>query len=102
MVITDGLENASREFTRDKVFAMTEERRQAGWAFVFLGADQDAFAEATAIGVAGANAAPWQKSKAGVAAMYDKLSRTTAAHRDKPMAQRRADADRFYEEEPGE
>jgi hypothetical protein len=34
--------------------------------------------------------------------MYDKLSRHTTAHRAKPMAQRKADADRFYEDETGE
>ena len=103
VIITDGLENASREFTREKVLAMTEERRQAGWAFVFLGADQDAFAEGTRIGVAGANAANWDKTKAGVAMMYDKLSRQTTMHRAKAAAMRKQDADRFYEEDkPGE
>jgi len=102
VIITDGLENASREFTRDQVFAMTEERRQAGWAFVFLGADQDAYAEGTRVGVAGANTAGWVKTKAGVAMMYDKLSRRTTDHRAKPAAMRKADADRFMEEEPGE
>jgi len=98
VIITDGLENASREFTREKVLAMTEERRQAGWAFVFLGADQDAFAEGTRVGVAGANTAGWVKTKAGVAEMYETLSRRTSDHRAKPAAMRKADADRFYEE----
>jgi len=102
VIITDGLENASREFTRDQVFAMTEERRQAGWVFVFLGADQDAYAEGTRVGVAAANTAGWVKTKAGVAMMYDKLSRRTSDHRAKPAAVRKADADRFMEEEPGE
>jgi Mg-chelatase subunit ChlD len=102
VVVTDGLENASTEFTRQGLFDLIEQRRRAGWVFVFLGADQNAYAEGTAIGVSGANAAPWQKSKAGVAAMYAKLSRTTAAHRHKPAAVRKQDADRFYEEESGE
>lgn len=34
--VTDGLENASREFTRDLVFKMIAERRARGWELVFL------------------------------------------------------------------
>jgi len=33
--------------------------------------------------------------------MYDKRTRQTNLHRAKPPAQRKADADRFYEEDPG-
>jgi Mg-chelatase subunit ChlD len=102
VVVTDGLENASREFTRPGLFELIEHRRHAGWVFVFLGADQDAYEEGTGLGVAGANAAPWFKTKAGAAAMYDKLSRQTTIHRGKAAAMRKMDADRFYEKEPGE
>jgi hypothetical protein len=43
-VITDGFENASREFTRSQVFHMvTHQREKYGWEFIFLGADIDAW-----------------------------------------------------------
>jgi len=104
VIVTDALENASREFTRPGVFDLIEQRRQAGWVFVFLGADQDAYEEGTRIGVAGANAAAWVKTAPDVAQMWGKLSRTTSVHREKAAAIRKAEADLFYqegEEKPG-
>ncbi|MGC1184059.1 MAG: vWA domain-containing protein [Candidatus Dormiibacterota bacterium] len=43
IIQTDGLENASREYTQQQVFQMVGERRERGWDFVFLGADVDAY-----------------------------------------------------------
>jgi hypothetical protein len=52
VVITDGQENASREFTREQVQKMIHEKQEAdGWDFVFLSADLSAIAEAGDIGV---------------------------------------------------
>jgi uncharacterized protein YegL len=51
MITTDGLENASREFTAEKVKAMIEERKSQGWEFVFLGANIDAVETAAAFGI---------------------------------------------------
>lgn len=52
VIITDGHENASREFTRERVFEMiTHQREVYGWDFVFLGANQDAIAAGASIGV---------------------------------------------------
>ena len=81
---------------------MIEERRQKGWVFVFLGADQDAYAEGTGLGVAGPNAAGWEKTKAGVQKAWGDLAHSTSAHRAKPRPQRHAEADIFYEERTGE
>jgi hypothetical protein len=50
--MTDGQENASREYTRDQVFRMITRQREAySWEFAFLAAGQDAFEEAQAIGI---------------------------------------------------
>ena len=99
VVITDGLENASREHDRASIFAMVEQRRRDGWVFVFLGADQDAYAEGTRMGVAGTNAAAWVKSPAGVKKMYDDLNYSSAQYRDKVAAQRQREADQFHQEQ---
>lgn len=98
VVITDGLENASREHSRASIFAMVEQHRRDGWVFVFLGADQDAFAEGARIGMARTNSAEWQKSKAGVRKMYDDLEYSTSQHRAKAAAARKAEADIFHQE----
>jgi hypothetical protein len=52
VVGTDGLENASHEYTLAQVKDMiTEQREKYGWQVVFIGADIDAFAEAGSMGV---------------------------------------------------
>lgn len=56
MIITDGGENASREFGRDAIRQMIERQQgQYSWQFVYLGANQNAFAEAGNIGIKTAN-----------------------------------------------
>lgn len=51
VIITDGEENASREFDRDAIFKMIHEREQRGWTFTYLGADQDAWGIGMTIGL---------------------------------------------------
>lgn len=48
---TDGKENASREHTRAELKALIEKKREEGWLFTFLGAGEEAFAQATTLGV---------------------------------------------------
>jgi Mg-chelatase subunit ChlD len=50
-VVTDGLENSSREWTRDAVMAAVKDRIDAGWHFTFIGANQDAIQEGERLGV---------------------------------------------------
>lgn len=51
-IMTDGLENASREFTRPQVKAMiTEQTNAYGWQFMYMGANQDAVEVGTSLGV---------------------------------------------------
>lgn len=47
-IITDGMENASREHTTAEMTRLIEKKQGDGWEFVFLGANQDAFATASA------------------------------------------------------
>ncbi|MEV3986585.1 vWA domain-containing protein [Nonomuraea sp. NPDC049758] len=52
VILTDGEENASREWrSRRQIRRMIEDLRKKGWTFIFLGADQDAFAAADDIGI---------------------------------------------------
>jgi len=51
-IMTDGLENSSREFSRDKIKEMVETQTDKfKWEFIFLGANMDAIGEGNAIGV---------------------------------------------------
>lgn len=52
VILTDGLENASKEHTKDSIRKLLTDRQDnKGWLVTFLGADVDAFAEAGSIGI---------------------------------------------------
>jgi Mg-chelatase subunit ChlD len=53
VVVTDGMENASREYTTQQVKAMVEEQTgKWGWTFLYLAANVDAFATGAGYGFA--------------------------------------------------
>src|SRR5437588_9726024 len=71
VILTDGLENASRTYTREQVFEIIHHQREAyGWEFVFLGANQDAILEAARIGIAPDAALTFAASGAGSEAAF--------------------------------
>lgn len=52
VIYTDGVENASKEFTRNRIFEMiTHQKEKYNWVFIFLGANQDAIATAASFGI---------------------------------------------------
>ena len=52
VVMTDGLENSSKEFDKAQIKKMIQHQQdEFNWHFTFLGANQDAFAEAGAMGI---------------------------------------------------
>lgn len=51
VILTDGHENASTEYTLDQIKTMTEKRQAKGWTFVYLGANQDAITVAASMGI---------------------------------------------------
>ncbi len=68
VVMTDGLENSSQEFSKPRIKEMIQhQQKMYGWQFTFLGADQDAFAEASAMGMDAAGAAMFAKDKIATA-----------------------------------
>ena len=51
VILTDGLENASKKFTQASLRAVIEEKRKAGWIIIYLGANIDAWKQSESIGV---------------------------------------------------
>ncbi len=96
VIVTDGLENASTEHHRAAVMRLIEERRGRGWAFAFLGANQDAYAEGRSIGVAAGSAAPWEPTPDGTRAALASVSAAAAAYRRQGREGRRTRADRLF------
>lgn len=82
VIVTDGMENASKEYTKPKIKSLIQAREASGkWTFIFLGANVDAFAEASAIGIRSVNTANYTASSAGIGATYSTVSETVGRMR---------------------
>ncbi len=75
VITTDGMENASRHYTYDKVKAMIEmEKERYGWEFLFLGANIDAAREAARFGIQADRAANYHADRMGTHVIYESVS----------------------------
>lgn len=87
VIVTDGMENSSTTFTRQRVREMiTHQRDVYKWRFVFLGADDSAFDEARAMGIDRDHAAVYSSSHAEAA--YDVMSQKLSRARRDSLASR--------------
>ena len=75
VITTDGMENASREYTYDRVKRMIHRQQEKyGWEFIFLGANIDAAREAARFGIAADRAANYHADRLGTDAIYGAMS----------------------------
>ena len=75
VITTDGLENASREYSSERVKKMIERQKEKyGWEFLFLGANIDAVETANQIGISADRAANFHSDKRGTALNYEVLA----------------------------
>ena len=75
VITTDGMENASREYTYPRLKAMIErQKEQYGWEFLFLGANIDAAKEAARFGIDADRAANYHADHKGTAVIYEAVS----------------------------
>ena len=82
VITTDGMENASREYTYERVRHMIErQEKKYGWEFLFLGANIDAAAEARRFGIDAAHAVDYHSDSDGTALNYEVLSETVKEFR---------------------
>ena len=82
VITMDGMENASHEYSYDRVKQMVEgQKEKYGWEFLFLGANIDAIATAGRFGISADRAANFNSDHAGTALNYDVLGETVKAMR---------------------
>ena len=80
IITTDGMENSSTRYTADQVRAMVKKQeKEAGWEFVFLGANIDAVQVAGGLGIRAENAVEFACDAAGVRENFASLSHMTCA-----------------------
>ena len=75
VITTDGMENASRRYSYDKVKAMIQRQKDKyGWEFLFLGANIDAAREAARFGIDADRAANYHADTVGTAVIYEAMN----------------------------
>ena len=98
VITTDGMENASRKYSYDRVKMMIQRQQEKyGWEFIFLGANIDAAKEAARFGISEDRAANYHADGVGTAVIYEAMSEVVCNVRaNKPMSKewkRKVDAD---------
>jgi uncharacterized protein YegL len=86
VIVSDGGENSSKEFQgeigRQRIFdKITHQRSKYQWEFIFLGANQDAYAVGTSLGVHASNSVSYTADAAHSRGMMSSLSANVAAYR---------------------
>ena len=78
LITTDGQENASHEYTRQQVRDLiTQQQRDYGWQFSYVGANVDAFAEAGGLGIARGSTLSYASTSRGTQSSYSAASAST-------------------------
>jgi hypothetical protein len=79
VILTDGLENASKEYNRKQIFALIKQCEQESWRFIYLGADHDVWAAGEDLGIVSECRVPF--SKEGIGETFTQLSAMNASYR---------------------
>ena len=70
VIVTDGGENASREWTQKAVFDRIDSLKEKGWDFLFLAANQDAMQIGTSLGMDAGETLNFASTSEGASAAY--------------------------------
>lgn len=82
VIVTDGHENASHQFSKAKINEMIEHQKDKySWQFVFLGANQDAIDSAGGIGISAANAMTYAHNAVGTEQAFAAFSSNVRSFR---------------------
>lgn len=82
VILTDGEENSSREFTKKQINDMiTHQKDVYKWEFIYLAANQDAIHEASYIGIKASNAFNYVGTAQGTRDVYNVMANTVSNYR---------------------
>jgi uncharacterized protein YegL len=83
VIITDGEENSSREYSSEKVKVQVERQKaKYGWEFIFLGANIDAIQTAGRLGISADRAVDYVPDSVGTSLHFKVMAETVAIFRD--------------------
>ena len=90
IITTDGMENASRRYSSDKVKAMVQRQKEKyGWEFLFLGANIDAVETAAHFGISEDRAVTYHCDPIGQSLNYEEISKAVRTVRRSEKLDRR-------------
>jgi Mg-chelatase subunit ChlD len=82
VIITDGYNNASHEFTREDVFELINQKQvKAGWEFVFMGAGVDAYVAGAAMGIPASSTHQYAADPLSQRQAFASVSHATTSYR---------------------
>lgn len=84
-ILTDGAENASKEFTAAQVKEKIKAAEDRGWEVIFLAANIDAFAAGGSLGISGSNTVAFAANSAGLHEAFACMSVRASSYRSTPL-----------------
>ncbi len=82
VILTDGEENSSQEFTTQNINQMIRHQREVyNWEFIFLGANQDAITTASQLGMSAGQSLTYAASPEGTKAAFRSMSKNLSRFR---------------------
>ena len=82
VIMTDGMENASRNYNSDRVKQMIErQKKRYGWEFLFIGANIDAVETAARYGIDADRAVNYHADKEGTRVVYQSVANAVCSVR---------------------
>ena len=78
IITTDGLENASKEYTKNQIKEMIEGHKN--YEFMYIGANIDSYSEGSSIGINKKNIANYKKDKKGISKLFSALGKVSKSY----------------------
>jgi len=98
VIVTDGYENASTDFSADVVSKLIDARQEEGWTVMFLGANQDSFATGESLSMRHGNVGDFDATDKGVRDAMSLASDAIHTHRTRDKQARRTYKDDLLDE----
>lgn len=99
VILTDGQENSSEIYTKNHINDLIKIKRELGWEFIFIGANQDSILEAKKLGISADAAMNFCQQGKGVNNAFESLSCAIKRTRSTPYKKRNENKVQFTEEE---
>lgn len=78
IITTDGYENSSKEYTKDKIKSMI--KSHSNYEFMYIGADIDSYSEGTSLGICEKNISSYKKDKKGVSKLFKSVCNASSMY----------------------